>query len=633
MKKNNKEESTGRHNLGCENCSEHEEENENKVLEVVLMCVSALLAAAALLLPANEAVKNIMLVISTVLSGYEMAAGAARSLLKKRISEDVLSTIAVIAAVIIGEFFEAAAVAFLFHLGEMLEDAASDRSKEAIESLAAIVSDTANVLNADGSLVPTDAKEVLPGTELMIFPHEQIPLDCVVLSGSGSVDTSTITGEAVPEEVVPGSSLRSGCVNGDTALKVKTTAVLEDSSAARIVRMVEDAAEKKSDSERFIDVFAKYYTPAAVGLALLTAIIGGAVTGEWKTWIYRGLVLLVASCPCAVVLSAPLAFFAALGSGAKGGVIIKGGRFVEALARADSAVFDKTGTLTTGELTVAEVIGSEGFDRERILGIAAECEGGSTHPAAKAVAKAAERDTKSGFLSAEIAGQGVSAVVDGTKYLFGGERLMKENGIDISAFPAGLVYLACGGHAVGAVRFTAVGREEVPEVLRKLKKLGVTRTAMLTGDSEQNAARAAKDCGLTEWKAGLLPEEKLEELEKIRSESRGVIYVGDGINDAPSLAIADAGVAMGLGTRAAAEAADVILTSDELSKLPFAVKLCAKTMKTVKTNTAFAVAVKLAVMLLGVIGLAPVWAAVFADVGTMLITVLNSSGILRVKPE
>lgn len=628
MKKSNKPENPDR---GCENCCEHEE--ENRTLEIALMCVSALLAAAALLLPVNEAVKNIMLVISTVLSGYEMAAGAAKSLLKKRISEDVLSTIAVIAAVIIGEFFEAAAVAFLFHLGEMLEDAASDRSREAIESLAAIVSDTANVLNSDGLTEPTDAKEVLPGTELMIFPHEQIPLDCVVISGSGSVDTSAITGEAVPEEVVPGSSLRSGCVNGETALKVKTTAVLEDSSAARIVRMVEDAAEKKSDSERFVDVFAKYYTPAAVGLALLTAVIGGAVTGEWKMWIYRGLVLLVASCPCAVVLSAPLAFFAALGSGAKGGVIIKGGRFVEALAKADSAVFDKTGTLTTGELSVEEVIGSEGFDRERVLGIAAECEGGSTHPAAKAVAKAAGKDTKSDSVSAEIAGQGVSAVVDGVKYLFGGERLMKENGVDVSSFPSGLIYLACDGHAVGAVRLAARGREEVPEVLRKLKKLGVTRTAMLTGDSEANAARAAKDCGLTEWKAGLLPGEKLEALEKIRSESRGVIYVGDGINDAPSLALADAGVAMGLGTRAAAEAADVILTSDELSKLPFAVRLCGKTMKTVKVNTAFAVAVKLAVMLLGVFGIAPVWAAVFADVGTMLITVLNSSRILRVKPE
>ena len=616
---------------GCDRCHEHGKD-ENKALPIIITVLCAVAIGISFLPFFGSTVRNIILTAVILISGMPVFVNAIKSLSKFKIDESILLVIAVVAAFLLGEYFEAAVVSVLFRIGELMEDFASDRSRKSIEAIFGIVSDTANLVLPDGTLKKVDAEEIKVGDTVAVLPHETVPVDGVVVDGEGEADASALTGESLPVQFGEGSILRSGMINGSVTVKIKASAERAQSSAARIVEMVEQAAQKKGEAQRAVAIFAKYYTPAVIAAAVIIAVVPSLITGEWRSWIYRSLILLVASCPCAVVLSAPLAFFSSMGAAAKNGMIIKGSRYIEALAKADTVVFDKTGTLTTGELRVGEVFTCEEYTREDVISLAAKCEYYSTHPIAKAiVAENGETDISGVDGFTEIAGGGTGAEAPEGSILCGGERLMTGREIDISALPKAPVYVALNGKAVGAIEIDGEVRETAPETVRKLRRLGITKTVILTGDSAEQAKKVCGQCGVDEYKSGLLPDEKLSEFEEIKQGSKGVIYVGDGINDAPVLAASDVGVAMGLGTQAAGEAADVILTNSDLSRLSDTIYQSKRTMTILKSNIAFAIVVKFIVIALGIAGIAPMWSAIFADVGTMIICVINSARLMKVK--
>ena len=616
---------------GCDHCHEHEKD-ENKALPIIITVLCAVAIGISFLPFFGSTVRNIILTAVILISGMPIFVNAVKSISKLRIDESILLVIAVIAAFLLGEYFEAAVVSVLFRIGELMEDFASDRSRKSIEAIFGIVSDTANLVLPDGTLKKVDAEDIKVGDTVAVLPHETVPVDGVVVDGEGEADASALTGESLPVHFGEGSLLRSGMINGSVTVKIKASAERAQSSAARIVEMVEQAARKKGEAQRAVATFAKYYTPAIIVAAVLIAVVPSLVTGEWRSWIYRSLILLVASCPCAVVLSAPLAFFSSMGAAAKNGMIIKGSRYIEALAKADTVVFDKTGTLTTGELRVGEVFTCEDYTREDVISLAAKCEYYSTHPIAKAiVAENGETDISGVDGFTEIAGGGTGAQAPEGSILCGGERLMTGREIDISSLPKAPVYVALNGKAVGAIEIDGEVRNTAPETVRKLRRLGITKTVILTGDSAEQAKKVCEQCGVDEYKSGLLPDEKLSEFEEIKKGSKGIVYVGDGINDAPVLAASDVGVAMGLGTQAAGEAADVILTNSDISRLSDTIYQSKRTMKILKSNIAFAIIVKFIVIALGIAGIAPMWSAIFADVGTMILCVMNSARLMKVK--
>ncbi len=623
------------HNHGAHDscgCGHSHSHKENDKLSVPITVIGAVLIAASFIPFSVGAIKNILLASATVICGIPIFADALKALKNKEIGETVLLLIAVIAAMLLGEFFEAAVVTVLFRVGEQMEEFASGKSRKSIESVFSIVSDTANLVMPDGSYQKIDADEIEKGNILAVLPHEIIPADGTVKRGIGTVDESSLTGEGLPVEVSDGSAVRSGTLNGDSILLIEATAGKSQSSAARVAELVEQAAMKKGKTQRAVTVFAKYYTPAIVAAAVAVAVIPSLITGEWRIWIERSLIMLVAACPCAIVISVPLAFFSSMGASAKNGMIIKGSGFIEALAKADTAVFDKTGTLTTGQLTVGKIRCADGFSKEEVLSLAAKCEHISSHPIAAAIVSAAgETDISDCSDFTEIAGGGTSVQTTSGRILCGGERLMKQNGIDISAMPGAPVYVAFDGTLAGAIEIGGEVRSNAAETVEKLKKLGISSTGILTGDNERQAKKICAECGIDSFRSGLLPEDKLNCLEEIKERSRGVVYVGDGINDAPVLAAADVGVAMGLGTQAACEAADIILTNSDFSRLSDALYQSKRTVAVLKANIAFAVAVKIAVIILGIIGIAPMWAAIIADVGTMIVCVINSARLLKVK--
>lgn len=615
---------------GCDHC--HEKKEEKSIMPIVITVVGALLVIASLLPVAGEFACKLMQVAAMTICGIPIFIDAVKAISKFKINESLLLVIAVIAALFLGEYFEAAVVAVLFRVGELMEDYASDRSRKSIEAIFSIVSDDANLVMADGTFKKIDADDIKIGDIIAVLPHETVPVDGVVTKGEGSVDASALTGESVPIAVEEGSSVSGGMINGSSTLHIRATAVKNESSAARIVEMVEEAAQKKGEAQRAVTTFAKYYTPAIIVAAILIAVVPSLITGDWQSWIYRSLILLVASCPCAVVLSAPLAFFSSMGAAAKNGMIIKGSRYIEALAKADTVVFDKTGTLTTGELKVGNVYVSDGYSSNDIISLASKCEYYSTHPIAKAiVAKNGETDMTSTSDFAEFAGGGTSITAPEGKILCGGERLMKNNSVDVSAFPKAPVYVALNGIAVGSIAIDGELRDTASDTVRRLRKLGVVHSLILTGDNAEQARKVCTQCDIDDFRSNLLPEDKLTALEEIKDGSKGVIYVGDGINDAPVLAAADVGIAMGLGTQAACEAADVILTNSDLSRLADTVHHSKRTMSVLKANIAFAIIVKFAVIALGIIGIAPMWSAILADVGTMIICVANAARLMNIK--
>lgn len=605
----------------------HSHSQKNQLVFYLLLGSAALFILSLFRLAAiPDIVYNIVLVISTVLAAYPVVLTAIRSIQKNKIDENVLMMIAVIAAVLLGEFRESAAVAIFFRIGEAMEEFASKRSRDSIRSLSEIRVDQVNVVTLTNEVSTVEAKHVPVGTRAVIYPHETVPLDCIVVHGNSSVDASAITGESIPIPAERGTQLLSGMVNGNETLAVKTTNTLEESTASRIIKLVEEASSKKGNTQKMISRIAEYYTPAVVALAIIIAVVPSLISGDWSTWIHRALVLLVASCPCALVLSVPLAFFTGMGTAARNGILIKGSKYIEQLADAKAVVFDKTGTLTTDKLIVDSVSSPVGLDREVVLALAAAAEGPSTHPIANTIkAVAAEIDSKYITDFTEIPGHGTSVVFAGKQIVCGSAKLLNDYGISTGNKKGVLV--ALDGKLVGVIRIRSELRDNVQKNVMQLRESGIGYVAMLTGDTEESARDAALEADIDSFFAALMPEEKLHHLEEIKSKNGKTVYVGDGINDAPVLAAADVGVGMGFGSQAAIESADLVLTTDNLSKLVEARKLATKVMKTVKINITFIMVIKIMVLLLGILGIAPMWLAVFADVGVCLISVIISSTI------
>jgi len=604
--------------------------------------------AAALLVVAVIIEKNthwatwqylLLYLIPYLTVGWDTLKEAAEGLLKgEALSEDFLMSIATLGALGIGfmpgaetQFPEAVFVMLFFQVGEWFEEKAEGNSRKSISHLMDIRPDTAHV-QRDGKLETVHPEEVKPGETILVQPGEKVPMDGVVLEGTSSLDTVALTGESVPRSIREGDEILSGCVNLSGVLKVKTTKAFGESTAAKILDLVENAAEKKSRSESFITRFARIYTPIVVVLAVLVALVPGFITGEWSTWIYRGLMFLVVSCPCALVISVPLTFFGGLGGASRKGILIKGSNLLDSLAQVNTVVFDKTGTLTEGVFEVTAVH-PEVIDSKELLHLAAHVERHSTHPIAMALRNAYPDEADQCRVEdiQETAGHGIIASVNGKKVAVGNAKLMEKVGA--AAHPCELegtiIHVAIDGSYAGHVVISDRVKADSAAAIEALRKEGVRKTVMLTGDQQSVAAAVASALKVDEFHAQLLPADKVTQVEKLIREGT-LAFVGDGINDAPVLTRADVGIAMGaLGSDAAIEAADVVLMDDKPSKVAEAIRTARKTILIARENIVFAIGIKLLVLVLAALGVASMWMAVFADVGVTVLAVLNAMRALR----
>lgn len=607
--------------------ADHKKKNNHDVLKIFISL--GIFAAAAIfeyLLALPVWLYAPIYGAAILLCGYKVFISGFKALIKLRLDENTLMSIAVIAAFCIQEFPEAALVTLLFSIGEVLEERAVDKSRRDIAKLAEIRPDTARLLTEQGTQTVA-AETVSIGDTIVISPFERVPLDGEILSGQSDLDASALTGESMPVFAEAGTKIMSGMMNKEGLLTVKVTSSYENSSASRILKMVEDAAATKGSSEKFITKFARVYTPIVMLAAIILVLFPPLFGGDFTEWLYRALVFLVASCPCAVVISVPLGFYSGIGGASKSGVIIKGGKYIEALANADAFVFDKTGTLTTGLLTVQSVETAGTLSKDELIALAAAVELHSVHPVAAAIKNYASKLTLPTLSNyQETAGVGVSAEYQGKTVVCGNDKILKnQNG------KKGVIYLTVDGALQGAITVADTLRRETPSVIGALRAFGAKTVTMLTGDSNAAAQKIAVKANLTDYHAELLPENKVELVNQIKAESRGVVFVGDGINDAPVIAASDCGIAMGLGSQAAIESADVVLTSGNLKALPTAVKHARRVMNVVRGNIVFALTVKLVILVLAVFGITPMWLAVFADTGVSLLCVLNASRLLKIK--
>lgn len=567
--------------------------------------------------------------VATVLSGWRTFIKGVKSVFKLQIDETTLLTIAVIAAFALGEFVEAAMVTILFAVGEMVEEKAVSASRSDIAKLAQIRPDNATVL-INGKEVVKAAEDVKIGSTIVVKPHERVPLDGVITKGNTTLDTSALTGESVPVDAEAGSEVMSGMINGNSLIEIKTTKEFGDSTAARIIKLVEDAAATKGQSEKLISRFAAVYTPIIILISIVVAIVPPLVgLGSFSTWIYRALVCLVASCPCAIVISVPLSYYSGLGASSKISVLIKGGKYIEALAKADAFVFDKTGTLTTGELSVNKVFAYGNHTSSEIIALAAACERYSSHPIAMAIKNKAEKENLPELSDySEKAGQGVTAVYNGKALVCGGTKVLSDKQ-KVNAEKTASVYVIYDGELIGAISVSDTLRPEAKSVIAELRKLGVKDSVMLTGDKKENAMDIANELKLDSYSAELMPSDKLEKLIDIKKTHKSVCFIGDGINDAPVLTASDCGFAMGFGSEAAIEAADAVLAAGNLKQLPLSVRIAKKVVATVKTNITFALGVKTIVIILAILGIAPMWLSVIADTGVSVLCVLYAARLLH----
>lgn len=575
------------------------------------------------------------------LGAYLLAGGsvllAALNTLKKRdwFDEHVLMTIATIGALALGEYPEAVAVMLFYLLGEIVQGRAVDHSRREISSLLGIRPDSANLLEGQ-QLRLVSPEEVGVGQLILVRPGERVPLDGVVVEGDSLLDTSALTGESRPRRSSFGDQVLAGSINNTSSLTLRTVKLSSETTLSRVISLVEHASENKANTERFITRFARVYTPAVVACAALIALLPPLFVGHWGVWLYRALIFLVVSCPCALVISIPLGFFGGIGRASKQGILIKGGNYLEALAQVEAVVFDKTGTLTEGVFEVQKVLAEEKFTAEQVLELAALAEIDSSHPIGQSIRQryGAKLDRSRVAELREIAGQGIAAIIDGVPVLLGNQPWLIQHGVAMpqADFAGTPVFLAVAGEYAGLLLISDRLREDAATAIARLRQLGVRKLRMLSGDRQQEAARIAAELQLDSWKAELLPEQKLLALEEYQRKCRQgrLIMVGDGINDAPVLARADVGVAMGgLGSDAAIEAADVVLMTDEPGKLATAIETARLTRRIVWQNIFLAFTAKGAVMLLGLFGLATIWQAIFADVGVALLAVLNSVRIIR----
>ena len=554
---------------------------------------------------------------------------------KNFFDENFLMTVATMGAFALGEYAEAVGVVLFFRIGELFEDFAVSRSRKAITDVAELKVEEADVLR-DGEFVRVHSEEIKIGDILRIKAGERIAADGIVESGESRIDTSAVNGEPVPLIVQKGDEVLSGCINLSETFTLRATAAASDSMISKIAQAVEDASATKPKIDRFITRFAKVYTPIVIAIALLTAIVPSLITGDWSKWVYSALTFLVISCPCALVLSVPLAYFSGIGAASKLGILFKGGNAVEALGKIKAIAFDKTGTLTNGSFTVTDVKSYGSLNNKQLLTICGSCEQSSTHPVAESITEYCRSENiavSSPEKVGELAGRGVSAVINDQEVLCGNERLMSENGVSLPSeekLAGSVVYIAVNGRVEGRIVVSDTVKKTSASAIKQLRAMGVA-TAMLTGDKAENAETIAEQLGLDPVKGGLLPHEKLAELERIRKENGAVMFVGDGFNDGPVLAGADVGGAMHSGSDLALEAADAVFMNSEPEAVVKAKRIADKTLRISYENIIFALAVKAAVLILGLIGHPNMWLAVFADSGTAMLLILNSVRVLNTK--
>lgn len=615
---------------------QQEKKREQKRGRIEIVAGAGLFLAGILLKDKYELFSTILFVSSYLTLGWEILLTAGKNICKGRmLDENFLMSIATLGAFAIQEYAEAVGVMLFYRIGEMFEHIAVEKSRGQIMSAVDLRPEVVSrEQNGVTEVIPAEQAQV--GDLLIVRPGDRIPLDGTVIDGESRIDTSPVTGEPVPVKVEKGDSLVSGCVNTSGLLKMRVEKVLEDSMVTRILDSVEHAAASKPKIDKFITRFARVYTPFVVALALATAILPSLVTGNWSYWVYTALTFLVISCPCALVLSVPLAFFSGIGAGSKRGILFKGGVAIEALQGVKTVVMDKTGTITEGNFVVQKCVANE-MEEEELLRLAAVCEKNSTHPIGTSILLAAEERKVSvpdPERITEISGKGIEAVLDGRQILCGNQKLMEQYQVDLTNGPKGSygteVLVAVDGEFAGFLVISDTIKKDAVSAVQELKRQKI-RTAMLTGDAKESAEAVAEQTGIDEVHARLLPEEKLGELTKIREQNGSVMFVGDGINDAPVLAGADVGAAMGSGADAAIEAADVVFMTSSMEAIPASLEIARSTNRIAKQNVLFALAIKVVVMVLGLAGFADMWLAVFADTGVAMLCVLNSIRILYKK--
>ena len=603
--------------------------------------IALVLFVIALLIPfPYEWINNVVFIASYLIVGLEIVLKAIRNITRGKVfDENFLMAIATIGAFGIGEFPEAVAVMLFYQVGELFQSYAVDKSRKSISSLMDIRPDYANV-KKENEVLKVSPEEVKIGELIVVKPGEKVPLDGVIEEGKSMLDTSSLTGESMPQDVNIGDNVLSGCINKSGLLTIKVTKEFGESTVSKILDLVENASSKKSKSENFITKFAKYYTPAVVIIAVLLTIVPPIIIKDavFTDWLYRALTFLVVSCPCALVISIPLGFFGGIGGASKKGILVKGSNYLEALAQTEIVVFDKTGTLTEGIFEVQKIEAVE-IEKEELLELAAYTENHSNHPISLSVKNAYKNkiDMKKITETEEIAGLGVKAIIDGRQVLVGNDKLMEQAKINYEKLTdiGTILYVAIDNKFAGYIVIADKIKDDSKKTIEILKENGIKKTVMLTGDKKQVGENVADILGLDEVYTELLPDgkvKKVEELLKQKSEKGKLIFVGDGINDAPVLALADIGIAMGgLGSDAAIEAADVVIMTDEPSKIGNAIQISKKTMRIVRENIIFSLVVKIAVLILTACGLSTMWEAVFADVGVSIIAILNSLRALRNK--
>lgn len=617
---------------------------------LVRILVSGALMVILHFLPIQGLVRFLLYMIPYLIIGYDILRKAFKGILNRQpFDECLLMTIATLGAIVIavsdsGDYTEAIAVMLFYQVGEWFQSYAVGKSRRNISELMDIRPDYANV-EQDGKLVQVEPDEVEIGTVIVVQPGEKVPIDGIILEGTSTLNTSALTGESLPREAKAGDEIISGCINMSGLLKIQTTREFGESTVSKILDLVENASSRKSKPEDFITKFARVYTPAvvysAIALALLPPLVRMGILGlaaDWGAWIYRALTFLVISCPCALVISIPLSFFAGIGGASKEGVLVKGSNYLEALSRTKTIVFDKTGTLTQGVFQVSGIHHSQ-MEEEKLLEYAALAESASSHPISKSLQKAYGKELDRSRVTdiQEISGQGVTAKVDGTEVAAGNIKLMERLGIPYEdCHQVGtIIHMAVNGAYAGHILISDVEKPKAKEAVTALKKAGIQKTVMLTGDSKKVAAQVAERLGIDEVYSELLPQGKVEKMEELlahRQEKDVIAFVGDGINDAPVLSRADIGIAMGaMGSDAAIEAADVVLMDDEPLKIAKAIKISRKCLSIVYENIWFAIGIKVICLILGALGIANMWAAIFADVGVMILAVLNAIRALFVK--
>lgn len=639
---------------------EKDEHEENEISLTRIITAGILLVAAEILehIKLSDFIKNFYLIdtyqqyiftgiclAAYLLVGYGVVKSAVKNILHGEFfDEKFLMSVASLGAVCIGQLPEAVAIMLFYQIGERFEDYAVDKSEKSINALMEIRPDTANVIRG-GKEITVKAEEVQPGETIVVKPGERIPVDGIITKGSSFLDNSAITGESVPVEITEGAEVFSGAINKNSAIEIRTVRLSEDSAASRIIKMVEFSSKKKTKTERFITRFSRIYTPAVCILALSVAIIPSITIGlskgewQWSEWVYRAISFLVVSCPCAIVISVPLTFFGGIGAASRNGILMKGSSSVEALSRIRTAVFDKTGTLTKGIFAVSEICPADAsISKDALIALAAHAEAKSNHPVAKSLgaAHSGECCKRQNLSDAEeIAGQGIKVNLNGNIILAGNETLLKEN--KVLNFDSGaakekagtIIHIAENGKYLGFIVISDQIKDDAKTAVKNLKKTGVSKIVMLTGDSGKAAEKAASQLGITEVFSELLPQDKVSKIEilldELKNSNGKVAFAGDGINDAPVLARADVGIAMGaLGSDAAIESADVVIMTDEPSKVADSIKISKKTMSIVRQNIVFSIGIKVLIMLASGIGIGSMWLAVFGDVGVSFLAVLNS---------